>query len=458
MKCINCKGELRFDPQKQKLICDYCGSEFDAEKYNAKENNAKEAKKIDETVKAKSYTCTRCGATLLTFDDTVVTFCSYCDSSMTLNKKLEEISPEYIIPFSKTKEECIKEYKNKLSKSLFVPNYMKSDMTISKFRGIFMPYEIYEIGYTGEISCDGEKYIGRHGDYQIYKKYNIKSNLDSNYDGLSKDVSAKYYDKFSESIPFDFTQAIKFKKEYLSGFYADSKDVSEDIYTKEIENICISDIKNKISNNNEFKKHGCTSPNVPLKTISKKTGLFPVYFLAIKNKDNEHVHYAVINGQTGKVAIDLPLDFKKYIIFSLVLSTVLFIIMNITVTPSANMVIILGLIFSIISFLISSIQLNKIYKHNNHLDDKGVQYINKDKKNKQVSKERTKYLYKQIISIITCIIILILNPVNDYIFYIGAFISFILTILSFKDLIKERNLLSSEKLPQLEKRGGDENA
>ena len=50
-----------------------------------------------------------------------------------------------------------------------------------------------------------------------------------------------------------------------------------------------------------------------------KTAYYPVYFLAIKNKNNT-VSYAAVNGQTGKVAVEMPIDFKKYIIFTLILA------------------------------------------------------------------------------------------------------------------------------------------
>ena len=58
-------------------------------------------------------------------------------------KMMEQTAPDFIIPFSKTKEQCISNYKKKISRFLFCPSYMKSDIVISKFRGIYMPYGIY---------------------------------------------------------------------------------------------------------------------------------------------------------------------------------------------------------------------------------------------------------------------------------------------------------------------------
>ena len=49
-----------------------------------------------------------------------------------------------------------------------------------------------------------------------------------------------------------------------------------------------------------------------------------------------------------------------------------------------------------------------------------------------------------------------MNFINDEYYYGAAIISLVLVVISFKDLVKEHNILSSNKLPQLEKRGGDE--
>ena len=52
---------------------------------------------------------------------------------------------------------------------------------------------------------------------------------------------------------------------------------------------------------------------------------------------------------------------------------------------------------------------------------------------------------------------MLLNFVDDIYYYGASLIMFVLIIWSFYDLIKGHNLLVSTKLPQLEKRGGEEN-
>lgn len=81
-----------------------------------------------------------------------------------------------------------------------------------------------------------------------------------------------------------------------------------------------------------------------------------------------------------------------------------------------------------------------------------------NKKAKQERKKRNiEFLYKTIFAMIIPLIPLVMRSVNDMDYYFASIVSLIFIVLSFYDLVKEHNLLVSNKLPQLEKRGGDEN-
>ncbi|MBR1385337.1 MAG: hypothetical protein IJ568_00755 [Bacilli bacterium] len=569
IKCPNCSAELYFSPSEKIIKCDYCGSSFSPEELNESVKYSEENIVLDEAkekTEGKSYCCSSCGATLLTFDETAITFCSYCGSQAMIESKMMKINnPDYIIPFSKTKEECVNNYKKKIKKHFFAPTYMKNDIVVSKFRGIFMPYSIYNLSYHDTCINKGSVYSHRSGDYKIYNDYSISSKVDADYDGLSYDLSSRFFDKYSHSIPFDFNECKEFNPNYLLGFYADVKDVNDKVYNPFVEAIASSDCSYKLSKDRQFRHYGCYSPIVPIKVKDSKIGMFPVYFLAIRNEKKGTINYAVVNGQTGKVAFETPIDFKKYIGISFVLAIIVFLLINNYILILPKNVLIFSLIMSIISFFISNNQLNKIFVNRHHYDDLGVNdasnnsendsndkseeqkkvevkteikneaglnlfatffkfifaiffipfylsisisfsiflskmfegkneigssfsviwivmtiitvviallikksldnrgvhqniKVNVIKKKPPFKEKFKKYLYKQLIAIIISIVIIILNPFEDSYYYGTAILSFLLTIISFYDLVNEHNELVSSKLPQLEKRGGDENA
>ena len=61
-----------------------------------------------------------------------------------------------------------------------------------------------------------------------------------------------------------------------------------------------------------------------------------------------------------------------------------------------------------------------------------------------------------LISILLAVLILIWNPVHNLFYYIGVIVCMITLVLTFMDLIELHNQLTTRKLPQLNKRGGDE--
>ena len=475
IKCPNCSAELNYDVGAQQIVCEYCGSKFNPKELKTSQKNAQELETHEE-IEGKSYLCSQCGAKLMTFDETAITFCSYCGSQAMIESKMMKTNkPDFIIPFKKTQEECEKAYKRKLRKAIFAPNYMKSDIVVSKFRGIFMPYVVYSLSKNGETKNKGSKFVKHRNNYDYYDDYEISAFVDAEYKGISYDLVSKFYDSFSHAIPFNYKEVEEFNPNYLISFYADTMNVKNNIYDGEATRMAREDSYNYLKTKKEFRKYGCSHPKAELDISERKIGMFPVYFLAVRDKNNQYVNYAVVNGQTGKVAADLPISFLKYIIGSLILTIpLIFLFEASSVILLPHVITVLAIIFSVISFFVSNSLLNKVYEREHHTDDLGYihdeknseEVIEEDNKNKSKKKKiknkypfmykLRKYLIKQIVAIIICIIILNINPIQDAYYYGAAMLSLGITIWAFKDLVKEHNLLVSTKLPQLEKRGGDE--
>lgn len=468
-ECPSCGAGLIFNPKNQMLKCYYCNKEYEPKEIEKQKlKSAKEEKGIKIETDAEAsinsenmydaiiYRCTQCGAQLLTTDETISTFCSYCGSSAMLEKKnTKKKKPDYIIPFTKTKEECEAAYRKKLRKAFFAPKNMANEQQIQKIRGIYMPYWIYSFEKNGEQTDKGSKYSHRVGDYVYYDDYNIKTNINAKYSGITHDASANFADSLSEVIaPFSVKDKKEFSPTYLSGFYADSEDVTSQEYVEKSKKITNEQASKELKKDHIYSKYHA-HPYVNLSYSNVELGLFPVYFLATKNKTGDRVSYAVVNGQTGKVAAEIPIDFKKYVITSLILAIPIFLLLNAVFTFTPGKVLVASIIFSIISLIISSTQLNQInIRENNFRED-----ISTKSKSKRKTKVEGKFkkLYKPIIALIIAIIIFIINPVSDVYYYGGAVLSIIMTIWSFADLVKQLNLLTTRKLPHLEKRGGDEN-
>ena len=272
IKCPNCTAGLEFDTSAQVVKCDYCGSEFDPKNLKIE---TKKASEKNDTYEGRSYACSQCGATLLTFDETAITFCSYCGSQAMIEEKLiKKNKPQFIIPFKKTKEECIAAYKKKLTSSFFAPKYMKDDIVLSKFRGIYIPYCIYKLSCHEKTTNKGEKYSHRFGDYVYYDTYNIYAKVDADYDGVSYDMLSNFYDRFSHAIPHNTNEAEEFNVNYLAGFYADTADVSDHVYEDNAKAIAEDDSTRQLKKDRNYAKYGCNNPKAKFEVTDKKVGMY----------------------------------------------------------------------------------------------------------------------------------------------------------------------------------------
>ncbi|MDO4520897.1 MAG: hypothetical protein Q4B44_04575, partial [Erysipelotrichaceae bacterium] len=92
--CPSCCVPLHYDPDSQKLLCDFCGSTFTTEeisKIYADANAAAAAAGTDlsesndtvqwseeEAAHMRAYSCPSCGAQLICNENTAATSCPYC--------------------------------------------------------------------------------------------------------------------------------------------------------------------------------------------------------------------------------------------------------------------------------------------------------------------------------------------------------------------------------------------
>lgn len=452
IKCPNCEGEMNFEPGAQEVVCEYCGSKFNPNELKTKTKVAKESSDLE----GKAYMCSQCGARLLTFDETAITFCSYCGSQGMLEDKMVKVNkPDYIIPFKITKEECIKKYKHKVDTNVFVPNYLKDDVIIDKFRGIYMPYSIYSFEYNGPCTNTGSKYSYHSGDYDYYNDYDIKCDVDASFDGVSKDLRSNFYDKFSENLIFDLNEKEPYNPNYLVGYYADVADVDPQIYVDNAKDDAFHELSAMLLKAGKFRRYGCSYPTFPLDNYKYVNAMFPFYFLAIKDKNKDRMYYAVVNGQTGEMVVDLPTSKPKFVMFSLIIAMIIYgFIFHMELFDVRNICLPLA-VLAFISFILILVQANKIKKMFYHEEDEGYMTVHGPDENLQ-KHSNMKYAYKNLIATILPILVYFGDLTYDLVSYIGVFISLILIILSFGDLINIHNLLVSNKLPQMEKRGGDE--
>jgi len=381
-ECPNCGGNLKFDITAQQLSCAYCNAQFDPYEIT-KDKDAEEDTFYDVTV----FTCPQCGGEIYSTDNSAAGFCSFCGASTILDSRISrERRPGFIIPFSKTKEDCKKAYSKMIRRALFAPKELKDEKYIDSFRGIYMPYWVYYITQKGSVYLKGTK-EHRSGDYIITDHYNLKGKLNNYYKGLSYDASSSFADNISERIaPYDVKNMKGFTPSFLSGFYADTADIDQTVYEEDAMETANDQTWEFIDH------HSCTkgynleendnlSQTYHTKCETEDVAMFPVWFLSYRNGDR--VAYATVNGQTGKVVADLPVDIRKYLGGSLLLAIPIFFLLNLFFTFKPAVVLNIVALVSLFSIILHAVEMKQIVRKEEYQDDKGAMEAKRKREEKK---------------------------------------------------------------------------
>ena len=404
--CKNCGGNIIYDIKSHKLVCRICNSSFLPESVT-KENDSVDYDYFETTI----FTCPQCGAKIMCEDNEASSFCTYCSSATVLTSRIsKEKKPDYIIPFEKTKEECIKEFKKITRKAILAPSELKDDKILDKFKAIYVPYWHYEVSQENRFSVSAaEIFSDANSSYTTYGK--AEGYIYGKFEGISRDASYNFSDDLCERIaPFFTSEKKKFYPSYLSGFYADVSDVPGEVYEHEAVTLA-NDVAREIVSE-EAKKDGYKNLKIYLsndeatkqfdtKAVAKKA-LYPVWFMSFKQK--KKVAYMTVNGQTGRAASDFPVSIPKFMIATLLLTLLFFfpslgfMFLFYENAPYIFLDVTLG--FSIAAFIIYYVQMKMMQVRDADSEDAGkfykkygVVYIKNKEKDEKVKKLVRDYIF-----------------------------------------------------------------
>lgn len=369
--CSNCNGGLRYDITSKLLKCGYCDAQYDPYEMDGPQTAVE-----DNSLEVTVFTCSQCGGELYTTDTTVAGFCSFCGSTTVLNSRIEKtLRPDYIIPFQKTKEDCKDAYDKMMRFAIFAPKELKDKKCIDGFRGIYMPYWLYDVKYQEPVSITGSK-TSLVDEYSVESIYRFDGDLNVNYQGISYDGSSSFSDNISEKIaPFDVKNMKEFTPAYLCGFYGDTADVNKELYEKDAVQCAkelAGDYIEKHEKMKDFDIEISKEVDRELKKpmVETRRAMLPVWFMSYRN--NDRVAYATVNGQTGKVVVDLPVDIKKYLIGTMLLALPIFILLNLYFTVTPSVLLVLVSLFSAGVAALHTLEMKEIWERDNYQDDRGM--------------------------------------------------------------------------------------
>ena len=394
--CKNCAHALVFDPTTQKLVCNACGSFFDPEEIES------EAKEYRQDLKAESaeqvygtgakeymdcyvYQCAECGGEIIINGTEASTTCVYCgNSNVVFSRIAKQKCPEYIMPFSITKEKAIELVHKKIDHGIFIPREIKK-FKPDCVRGIYIPYWIVNAEFTDAVVIKGKvksgknyvtRYFGSAGEMSLKK--------------LPIDASRALSDESSSKLePFDVSHLKPFDEDYLAGFYSNVSDVTYSDVRYATLNRAKEYFEEEAKNRVKASSKEVTDSRPHIKVGNDMAyAMLPAWFITFPYKGKHNT--ILVNGDTGKVVCGLPwkkgLFIALLVIIGIAATVAAFIVLKpmlpLLLTPSSHKhssssdgrgKIIAAIIAAIIALFVSGVnKVRKVIKNINLTQDKDI--------------------------------------------------------------------------------------
>ncbi|MBL8056821.1 MAG: hypothetical protein JNK29_08990 [Anaerolineales bacterium] len=313
--CPQCGGRLRFDPELVDLKCQACGFVESVEEVPLADG----AHPLDFTLPTlrghrwaegeRRFTCGQCGAAALLPAGETSAVCPFCGSAalVAAAEETELVRPDGLIPMGLEAEAAAAAARQWLGRGFFAPDDLAQLVKHRQLRPAYVPMWVFEAALTAKWSAQvaegygrTRQWVHRTGEYALFFRDHVQP--------ASRALPA---DLLRRLPAFDLQQLLAFKPEYLAEWPAALYDLSladaslnaREAMVKE----AAGQVRAKVLAGREVR-----DLQVSTDTFSGelyKLVLLPLWVGAYTYRGR--LFRLLINGQTGGVAGDKPLDNVK---------------------------------------------------------------------------------------------------------------------------------------------------
>ena len=329
-KCPNCGGAVSFDSASQTLKCPFCETEFTMEalqQYN-EELSGQPAEDMtwadrggsewseDETSGLRSFVCKSCGGEIVGDANMGATTCPFCGNNVIVAQQFSgSLKPDFVIPFKYDKKAAKEALKKHYQGKKLLPKVFRDENYIEEVKGVYVPFWIFDADADANVRYKATKtktWSDEEREYTKTSYYSVIRAGSLGFERVPVDGSSKMADDLMESLePFDAKDLTDFNSGFLAGYYADKYDVDEKASEPRAnERIINSTMDELASTVTGYDTVSVESASIRLHDNKVRYALYPVWLLT--TKWNGGTYTFAMNGQTGKMIGDLPLDKGAY--------------------------------------------------------------------------------------------------------------------------------------------------
>ncbi|MCF0258774.1 MAG: hypothetical protein HUJ54_02830, partial [Erysipelotrichaceae bacterium] len=277
-------------------------------------------KATDDTTDVKEdlrlYQCSNCGAEVVTDKTTTATSCVFCGQPLVLQEQMQgEFKPKLVIPFEVDRKKIEEMYEDYIRSKPFYPEEYSTANVIEKIKAVYLPFWLFDFQSSGSVTATGEiEHTHTTSDWIVtdHDVYQLDRAGTMEFNDIPVIASSKTPKNAMDAIePYDYSKMVPFNKGYLPGFLAERWDKDQES--------CHAAAEDRAKNTVEAYLEGTLGAYSHIKVLnwdgqSEMTdgaySLLPAYVLFM-DYENDEDKLIAINGQTGKVAGNIPVDKGK---------------------------------------------------------------------------------------------------------------------------------------------------
>lgn len=329
-KCPSCGTPLFW--KGQSLCCMACDNEYKTEDMQAYQDALEQNERPsemnwagtetgaafsgEEAEHMRVFQCPSCGGEVMTDENTAATQCVYCGSPTLIPERFTGgLKPDAVIPFLVSREEAEKKLRAHFHGKKLLPGDFVRSCQVEEVTGLYVPYYLFDCQAQARLTYRATRVsTHRRGDYQITntRHYYVEREGTVDFANIPVDASERVANVLTEAVePFDYQALCDFQAGYLAGYQADKKD-------QPVES-CVPRVNERVEESTQAAFRDTVNGYatvIPDKTqLRMNRGhtryvLLPVWLLTVRYGQNAFPF--AVNGQTGKLVGELPVDKKKY--------------------------------------------------------------------------------------------------------------------------------------------------
>ncbi|MEM7656278.1 MAG: hypothetical protein AAF399_09140 [Bacteroidota bacterium] len=324
-RCPECGSQLVYDGGgKKKLKCTSCRYSREL----GRQSDQVVPRKLHEGVKLKefkqglqwplkSHMCLSCGGEVAVDADRPWSSCPYCGSEeLEETKRHEEVLLPYsIIPFSISQSLALRKLRRWLGRGRFLPNDIFGLKKPERLLGIYLPFFLFDA--LTRSTWMGEVGIAYFPDPKKKKKRMAWEPTAGYYEhffqdlplGMSEAIQDQYFEEIGE---YNFRKLVPYDPKYLKTFATELYSLPEIEAFKLADMLMSDEIQIEIFGRLTGDDARKFRVNSEKHSVAFRHVLVPVWLGQYTHKGR--LFQVMINGQSGEIAGDKPIDLRKAII------------------------------------------------------------------------------------------------------------------------------------------------